>query len=76
MFVTIIISLIMVECDKKKVLKGVALTALHPGLPTGHQLELGKRKELIKTNGCSAMGYRLIFVIKVIFFPYNKSRLL
>lgn len=69
MFVTIIISLIIVECDKKKVKNGVALTALHSGLPTGHQLEPEKRKELTKTNDCSAMGYRPIFVIKVPFSP-------
>lgn len=66
MFVTIIICLIILECDKK-VKKGVALTALCSGLPTGHQLEPGKRKELVKTNDCSAMGYRPIFVIKVLF---------
>lgn len=70
MFVAAIISLIIVECDKKKMVKkGFALTALHSGLPTGHQLEPGKRKELVKTNDCSAMGYRPIFVIKVLFSP-------
>lgn len=52
--------------------KGVVLTALGSGLPTGHQLEPGKRKELVKTNDCSAMGYRPIFVVEVL-FSYKKS---
>jgi len=69
-FVTIIICLITLECDKK-VKKEVALTALCSGLPIGHQLEPGKRKELVKTNDCSAMGYRPIFAISYFFSTRN-----